>query len=272
MAEIEDEGAPQGAFAYLEMLLDALADGDISETESAALGELFASYSLSPESVSATHNALMLALAHRAVDDGHVSRAERSELDSMAALLSVPADKVLDVIKHADSARSKRLSAGLKILPADWAHGEPLRVGDRVAFTGCDEQQRERLEEHANGLGVRVLGNLSRLSVMLVTDGSFTGTKAIKAQEPGTRIVHPDHFEVMLTHLQPTLAVAPVDAPRKSVDQGRPSASEGSPRLPTSAPPSTIRTWALTRGYEVGVRGRLPAEVIEAFEASTVTS
>ena len=270
LAEIEDEGAPHGAFAYLEMLLDALADGDISEMESAALGELIASYSLSAEAVSATHNALMLALAHRAVDDGHVSRAERSELDSMAALLSVPADKVLDVIKHADSARSKRLSAGLKILPADWAHGEPLRVGDRVAFTGCDEQQRERLETHANGLGVRVLGNLSRLSVMLVTDGSFTGTKAIKAKELGTRIVHPDHFEVMLTHLQPTLVVAPVEAPRMNADQVRPGASEGTSGDFASASPSSIRTWALASGYEVGVRGRLPAEVVEAYAAAAV--
>jgi DNA polymerase-3 subunit epsilon len=213
---------------------------------------------------------LILALAHRAVDDGHVSRAERSELDSMAALLSVPADKVLDVIKHADSARSKRLSAGLKTLPADWAHGEPLRVGDRVAFTGCDEQQRERLEKHANGLGVRVLGNLSRLSVMLVTDGSFTGTKANKAKELGTRVVHPDHFEVMLTHLQPTLAIFAADAPVRRAHQIAPATSASASRVPASASPSTIRAWALAQGYEVGIRGRLPAEVLKAYEASAV--
>jgi hypothetical protein len=31
-------------------------------------------------------------------------------------------------------------------LQADRSHGESLRVGDKVAFTGCDWAVRERLE------------------------------------------------------------------------------------------------------------------------------
>ena len=218
----------------------------------------------------------MLALAHRAVDDGHVSRQERAELHSMAALLSVPAAKVVEVIKHADVARTERMSAGLKDLPDDWSHGEPLRVGDRIAFTGCDEQQRDRLEKHANRLGVRVLGNMSRLTVMLITDGSFVGTKAEKASEIGTRLVHPDLFEKFLSHLQPALTIPTSDKPGAQPSAIRlqtfevASTAGATPRGPAS--PSMIRVWALDNGHEVGIRGRLPAEIIAAYEASTASS
>lgn len=271
LAEVMDEGAPSGALVYLEMLLDALADGEISQEESTALVGLAAAHELSPEAVSATHDALLQALAHRAVDDGHVSRLERSELDSMAALLSVPSKKVLGVIKHADSARVERMSAGLKMLPSDWSLGEPLRVGDRVAFTGCDDRQRDRLEKEAESLGVRVLGNVSRLTTMLIADGSFSGTKAAKAIEIGTRIVHPDQFKMLLTHLQPALPASEAAKLQLQAQPIREALPASASSVQTIAPPSVIRSWALANGYEVGIRGRLPEDVVEAYAATAGT-
>jgi len=44
---------------------------------------------------------------------------------------------------------------------------------------------------------------LGRTIVMLVSDGSMDGTKAASAAQLGTRVVHPDQFEVLLSHLQP---------------------------------------------------------------------
>jgi DNA polymerase III subunit epsilon len=52
-------------------------------------------------------------------------------------------------------------------------------------------------------LGVRVMANVSRNIVMLASDGSIDGTKAACAAEFGTRVVHPDEFEVLLMNVQP---------------------------------------------------------------------
>ena len=52
-------------------------------------------------------------------------------------------------------------------------------------------------------LGVRVMNGVSRNIVMLVSDGSMDGTKAACAAELGTRVVHPDEFEILLKNVQP---------------------------------------------------------------------
>ncbi|WP_253259473.1 BRCT domain-containing protein [Subtercola boreus] len=194
-----DEGVPAANTAYIELLLDALEDGEITDAEAAGLNDLRQAYSLSPANTSSIHEAVIVAL-----DDGHVSNDERTELETLAQLLSVPPAKLRTVIDHADRARKERLGAGLRPLPTDWADGEPLRVGDRVAFTGCDEKQRNRLEQRAATLGVRVMNNVSKFTVVLVTDGSFDGSKQAKAREIGTRVVHPDKFDLLLNLDPPT--------------------------------------------------------------------
>jgi DNA polymerase-3 subunit epsilon len=137
---------------------------------------------------------------------------------------------------------------------------------------------RDRLEKRSDELGVRVMGNVSRLTVLLVTDGSYVGIKREKAAECGTRVVEPAVYEHLLKHLQPatTTAVGPLvpshatpppksstgSTPRRVTDTG-PEASQPSP--------GEVRTWALANGHPVGVRGRLPRDVIEAYaEAHSV--
>lgn len=259
LLEVLEEGAPDGTAAYLELLIDALEDGDISQEEAAALEELRDAYELTAEDLHRAHEAFMLALAHRARDDGVVTHDERRELRNLAALLSVPESSVKLVLDKADAARRSRLSANLGPLPVDWQLGEPLRVGDKVAFTGCDESHRNRLEARAEELGVRVIGSVSRLTAMLVTDGSFSGGKKARALELGTRTVHPDEFELLLRHLQPSIrASQPV-----TIQAASHAIAAASPTVSNQA----IRSWALANGYEVGVRGRLPQTVILAFHA-----
>lgn len=275
LTEVLDEGAPVGSLVYLETLLSALEDGELSTDESERLTSLAEAYALSETELSETHVAFMLALAHRALDDGHVSRDERQELHQLASLIGVPADVVPGVIARADAARSERMSAGLKPLPEDWQHGDPLRVGDKVVFTGGDEAQRLRLEQRAESLGVRVVGGVSRQTSMLVTDGEFQGTKAAKAAELGTRIVHPDSFELLLIHLQPTLpttrptASAKPDATAVSTSRMPPASSQTGAR---GASPSIVRAWALRNGMDVGTRGRLHSDVFDAYWASQTQS
>ncbi|GGE90997.1 exonuclease domain-containing protein [Mycetocola zhadangensis] len=270
LLEVVDEGAPEGTTAYLETLLECLEDGDLSDTETAHLADLVRAYELSDADVAATHRACLLALAHRALDDGHVSNDERAELYSLAELLTVPRSTVLGAIKHADAARATRMSAGLLPLPDGWTHGEPLRVGDKVGFTGCDEAQREKLEKRAEELGVRVAGSISRLTTLLVTDGTFAGTKLAKATEIGTRVVHPDVFEILLTHLQPASMqrVGTQFTPRLQVASETTSVAQSATPVIT-VPPAQVRAWAAANGYAIGVRGRLPLEVVDAFTAAS---
>lgn len=276
LLEVLDEGAPEGTMTYLETLLDVLEDGELSTDEVAALADLTAIYELSDEDILATHRAFLAALAHRALDDGLVTMDERAQLLVFANLLAVPEGETSELIKQAEAGRLALLSAGLSELPADWEHGEPLRVGDKVAFTGCDDGQRERLEQRAVELGVRVMTNVSRLTAMLVTDGSYAGGKYTKALEVGTRIVHPDLFDRMLTYLQPATSV-PTSTIRRSV--GLPLASKEPPATETaltysaslgmnSATPAVVRAWALKSGYAVGVRGRLHADIWSAYASA----
>jgi len=268
VTDLVDDGAPEGTLTYLELLVDALEDGVLSEDESAALGDLATLYQLSSDDVASAHHAFVTALAHRALDDGHVSRDERAELHTIAGMLNVPSTTVQNLIHHADRARAARLSSDLRRLPDDWPLGEPLRVGDKVVFTGCDDAQRTRLEKRAEELGVRVMGNVSRQTTILVTDGSFAGGKAAKAAELGTRRVSPDDFEVLIAHLQPARITGqprpPAMIPQTSAPVTRSSTDTASAAIPAS--PAVIRAWAAENGFTLGARGRLPRAVIDAFE------
>lgn len=291
LGELVDDGAPHGTLPYLELLVDVLEDGILADAESAALADITAIYELGVDDVAAAHVAFVTALAHRALDDGHVSRDERDELYALAGLLDVTSSTVRELIEHADQARAARLSAGLLPLPEDWSLGEPLRVGDKVVFTGGDEVQRRRLEESAERLGVRVMGGVSRQTAMLVTDGNFAGGKAAKAEELGTRTVHPNDFETLLGHLQPALqkSARPKKAPvatgssaasgnddRRVPAAGTDSAdSDGrapevpvQSEMPNASNPAAIRAWAVENGVEVNARGRLPRSVVDAYRAA----
>lgn len=268
LVEVLDEGAPVGSLTYVETLLDALEDGVISEDEAVALQDLIEVYELSDADVADSHQALVLALAHKALDDGHVSREERTELESIASSLRLSGELVPKLIAEADAARATRLSAKLGPLPADWALGEPLRVGDKVVFTGFDgrERERTRLERRTQELGVRVLGNVSGLTAMLVSDGSFAGGKLARAQELGTRIVDPETYAILLKHLQPARAAAP--KPRRAAVATTTAVAGSTPVTvqTTTSSPGAIRAWGIENGYTVGVRGRLSTELVQAYE------
>jgi len=276
-----DEGAPAGALAYLEKLAEVLEDGEVTTEEAADLDAVAAAENLQGGDISAANQAFVLALAHAALEDGKVSRDERTELLAIAELLGVSAKVVPTLLDRAEHARNERLGADLGELPAVWPHGEPLRVGDKVVFTGCDDQVRTELEARSEALGVRIIGGVSAKVAMLVTDGSMDGGKAAKARELGTRTVHPDQYALLLQYLQPALPrdirvlpktrgqAAPID---ESVTGG--SATNGSDATGDSIPnapspnPALVRQWARAAGYEVGVRGRLHKDVLDAYIAA----
>ena len=71
-----DEGAPPGTLAYLEKLAEALEDGEVTAQEAAGLAAVAEAQQLDQGAIDASNQAFVLALAHAAMDDGKVSRAE----------------------------------------------------------------------------------------------------------------------------------------------------------------------------------------------------
>lgn len=282
LEEALDEGAHPLSLAYLEKLAEALSDGILTDDEADDLQELASIHGLLDADVSATHTAFLLALAHQALAEGRVSRAERDELMRLAALLGLDDKLVPRLTKQAEAARHRRLADGLAPLPATWDMGEPLRVGDKVVFTGCDETERARLEASSEERGVLVMGKVSRNTAMVVTDGTFLGTKAADARELGTRAVTPKQYAVLLSHIQPALtAVRQEKEPLQSPQAlSRPTAEEPAQSGPVPRraaepqaeddryDPAAVRAWAREQGIEVGSRGRLPATLIDAFRGS----
>lgn len=251
---------------YLEVLLDALADDALSASEASELEDLAAGLGLTEEDRRRAHQSMIRALVDQAMDDGFTSGAELAEISRNAVLLGVQESVITEIVAESKRKYLSDKSADLAPLPDDWSLGEPLRVGDKVVFTGCDERDRVRLEKLATQLGVRVSGSVSRMTRMLVTDGSMMGTKRAKADQLGTRIVSPHDFSQLLRFIQP--AVAPEESPKKA-----PAKVENKPLAPRKSTttaadpwtPSDVRAWALANGFEVGVRGRLAAEIVDAY-------
>lgn len=270
-----DEGAPAGALAYLEKLAEVLEDGILTAIEAADLTDVAIMEELSVHDIVATNRAFVLALAHEALSDGKVTRAERTELISVADLLAVHATIVPELLEKAEGARHARLGANLRPLPSGWSHGEPLRVGDKVVFTGCDAWVRERLEKESEHFGLRIMNNVSAKTSMLVTDGTMDGTKFAKASELDTRIVHPDDYKTLLTHLQPARSVQPTrSAASPAAPPGRTRTTTAGQIDPTliAATPAVVRAWANVNGWEVGVRGRLPKPLLDAYTAANMAA
>ena len=282
LSDALDEGAPAAALPYLEMLAEALEDGELSAAEQAALNDVADLYQLDEPALAATHRGFLRALAREALEDGKVTRAEKAELLAVAELLGATPGDVKDLLDGEEERRLAALSEGLAALPVPWEHGEPLRVGHRVVFTGCEDHDRERLEAAAEKAGVRVLSSISSRTAMLVSDGTVDGTKAEAARRLGTRVVHPETFALLLAHIQPVQAT--VGAPRQGLPVPRafppPTNIQGQP--PTSAagslsadaaassdvPPALVRAWARENGVAVGSRGRLPVELLAAYRAA----
>ena len=119
--------------------------------------------------------------------------------------MNLPETKLTALTKEAKDRRVRKLSDRLAPLPDGWKLGEPLRVGQNVVFTGCDPDQRARLENDSRKVGVTIASGVSKKTSMLVTDGGYVGNKANDARALGIRLVTPDEYEILLKYIQPSL-------------------------------------------------------------------
>ncbi|MBK6870742.1 MAG: hypothetical protein IPG94_04900 [Kineosporiaceae bacterium] len=260
-----DARPDRSAHAYLELLAEALEDGDLSSSELEGLGDLASRYQLTLSDVLALHNRFVHALADKAVEDQFVSKAERLDLTAVALLLELDPTIVDDCLQRAEHSRQEMLNAGCRPLPDGWHHGDPLRLGDRIAFTGCDPNQRADLEQASTRAGLRLTGSVSRKTSALVTDGSCDGNKAEAARVLGTRIIHPDDLQYLLDFVQPAST-----APSRKAPPPRPAAPASLGIVMAPIDPIAVRAWARSQGTITGSRGRLSRDLVEAYlHAST---
>lgn len=253
------------ALAYLELLAEALEDGELSSGELHALGDIAALYQLSLADVMTLHTQFIRALADKAVEDQFVSKAERTDLIAAAALLELDSAIAEDCLQQAESARQDTLSAQCRPLPVGWSHAEPLHLGDRIAFTGGDPAQRAELERASTQAGLRLTGSVSRKTAALITDGAFHGNKAEAADHLGTRLIHPDDLLYLLDHIQP--ATPAPTRPAKPQRANTAPAALGITLPPLD--PVAVRAWARDQGMITGTRGRISRDIVEAYLHAT---
>lgn len=256
LAEVlSSENFPNEA-AYLEKVIEFLSDGEISESESEELKAVSGIYELTEQQRILSHRTLVKALALQALSDESVSATEREELVNVAVSLGLSAKIVAEIIREAKEDRAKSLSKNLLTLPGSWKLGEPLRVGQKVVFTGCDPEQREKLETESKKNGIAISSKVSGKTNFLITDGSYVGNKVNDAAAIGVRVVTPDEYELLLKYLQPALIPEESHEPVKASSQ---SGAEG-------LDPSEVRAWAISKGIEVSPKGRIHSDVYELYK------
>lgn len=197
-------GEPSNAeISYGLLLLEALNDGVISESEIIALKECAESFGLNSDTVHKIHLELLLALSREAWKDGAVSRAEQKDILSCAQQLGLSDSDGKSALKEIEEFRAARVVSRTKPLPDGWEIGNPLYIGDRVVITGCYEAGRYDMEKKARSLGVKITGSVSGKTTMLVSDGSIDGNKDSDARRLGIRVVGPSEFKQLMEYVQP---------------------------------------------------------------------
>jgi DNA polymerase-3 subunit epsilon len=243
--------------AYLEKVIECLSDGNISESELQELEAVGVIYELTDQQKTLAHKTLVKALALQALKDESVSVSEREELMHVATSLGLNSRLVTEIIKAAKEERSQSLSKNLLELPSSWKLGEPLRVGQKVVFTGCDPQHRAKLEVESKKNGITISSKVSAKTVFLITDGSYVGNKANDAAALGVRVVTPDEYELLLKYVQPAIVQEDSGKVEKASSQ---SGAEG-------LDPSDVRAWAISQGIDVSPKGRIHSDVYEMYKA-----
>jgi DNA polymerase-3 subunit epsilon len=259
-AEVLNGESFPGESEYLEKLIEFLGDGAISEDESEELRALADVFELTPGQIELAHKNLVKALTIQALKDESISVVEREELNSVSDVLKIQKSVIADLIKEAKDLRAEALSVNLKELPKDWNLGEPLRVGQKVVFTGCEPALRTRLENQSKKLGVAISSKVSAKTSFLITDGSYVGNKANDAAQFGTRVVTPEEYKLLLKYIQPAL-IGSDDV------EGKKSSQTGAEGLD----PSVVRAWAISHGIEVSPKGRIHSDVYELYRKSIAT-
>lgn len=213
--DVLPEEPSREAITYADVLMTAIKDGEIDQQEIDELRELAATLRLSAEACEEIHRLLVVALAREAWRDGNLTQAEKSDIDLLSLALDIPKSDSKAIVADIEAERHARIVARSVELPHGWTLGEPLRIGDRVAITGCYENGRFDLEDRARKLGVRITGSISGLTNLLVSDGTINGVKDNQAKQLGIRVVGPEDFRTLMDYIQPASVSTMSERPKR---------------------------------------------------------
>jgi len=179
--------------SYLAILDRALLDRHISRHEEDELVAVARMLELTREQAQALHRSYLSALGRLALEDGIVTKEERSDLEAVAGLLG---------LSKGDVAAS--LVPGEDVPDLPHAVGAfTLQGGHKVVFTGdAPDMDREELKAEAKARGLRVTSAVSGKTNLLVTaDPDSLSGKARRARELGIPIVDYPTYRKMLAAL-----------------------------------------------------------------------
>lgn len=189
--------------SYLAVLDDALLDRHISASEAEALVTLANDLGLDQRATLDAHLGYLAALAVAAWQDGRVTDQERSDLEQVAALLSLTSadvDRVLaDVLESGAplELRSATVAGSLLNRPR-------LCPDDQIVFTGEMSQPREVWEKRARAVGLRPHSGVTKKTRLVVaSDPDTLSDKGRKARQYGVPIIAEDAFAQLLRELDP---------------------------------------------------------------------
>lgn len=201
--DLLDKDATAAELSYGAKLLEVIQDGVISRNEKRALQDLQESMNIKGERADEIHRRLLWALAFEAWHDGVVNRNEQWEVIAIAKDVGLSEADAKSYLRDVENLRKNRIAARTASIPDGIDLGEPIRVGDRVVFTGCYDDGRDEMEDQARRRGLRVTGSVSGRTSLLVTDGTINGIKEREASRLGIRKVNPDQFRTLLYFIQP---------------------------------------------------------------------
>lgn len=182
----------EASVAYLDVLDRALEDRRVTPQEAWSLEALALEWGIAAIRVRELHEDYLDALVTTALEDGHISTAERVDLLDVAALLDISEDEVDDLL----AGGSGMPSTGRPAAPVPLLRAEELR-GLSVCFTGQLTSTlggapltRERAQALAREAGMHVRPSVTKtLDVLVVADPDTMSGKARKARDYGTRII-----------------------------------------------------------------------------------
>lgn len=187
------------AIEYLGTLERVLEDRRVDAAEGDALVSLAGTLGLDGDAIQKLHNGYLERLIAAALDDGVVTEHERRDLDVIAQLLGFDNEQVHEALRRSEAHRSSGyITPGI-------GRGESL-AGKRVCFTGesiCSYQgqalTREAAADLARAAGLEVADSVTKkLDILVVADPHTQSSKARKARQYGTRVVHEPVFWHML--------------------------------------------------------------------------
>ena len=172
--------------SYLEVLESALLDRYLSAHEEHALIETAVGLGIERQLLDGIHRTYLSSMAAVALADGVVTETERTDLDTVAALLGLAPS---DVDEALSSAQPRTNGEQFTLQPGDW-----------ICLTGSMSRPRSEWEALAAECGIQVGGLTKRTRVLVAADPDSESGKAAKARTYGIPILTEDALARLLAN------------------------------------------------------------------------